>query len=134
MKNKLNHLLKRFLIRSFRIAIGIAILILVFYCAMNAREIATSSISFNSLSTTEILSFIFFSVLAYLFFFLGMACCIWQRSDQFSKGSVEGKGDKKTGSWIYEDVDAGLKAQQRFGDGQNLCRHTKIKRQYLKTR
>ena len=66
MKNKSKQLLSRILIRSLRIAIGVAILILVFYFAANARDIATSSISFNSLSATEMFSFLVFSVLAYL--------------------------------------------------------------------
>ena len=70
MNKKLSNSIRRFLIRSFRIAIGIAILMLVFYCATNAREIATSTISFSSLSAIEILSFMFFSVLAYLFILL----------------------------------------------------------------
>jgi hypothetical protein len=70
LKNKSNQLLSRVLIRSLRITIGVAILILVFYFAANARDIATSSISFDSLSTTEIFAFLVFSVLAYLLFIL----------------------------------------------------------------
>ena len=66
MKNNSNQLLSRILIRSLRITIGVAILILVFYFAANARDIATSSISFNSLSAAEMFSFLIFSVLAYL--------------------------------------------------------------------
>jgi len=95
MKNKLNHLLERFLIRSFRIAIGTAILILVFYCATNAREIATSSISFGSLSTTEILSFIFFSVSAYLFFFLAWPVAFGKGPINLAKVQSKGKEIKK---------------------------------------
>ena len=66
MKNKSKQLLSRFLIRSLRITIGAAILILVFYFAANARDIATSSISFVSLSASEIFFFLVFSILAYL--------------------------------------------------------------------
>ncbi len=95
MKNKLNHLSVRFFIRSFRIAIGIAILILVFYCAANAREIATSSISFDSLSTTEIISCIFFSVLAYLFFFLAWPVAFGKGLINLAKFQSKGKEIKK---------------------------------------
>ncbi|TDI82441.1 MAG: hypothetical protein E2O80_02260 [Betaproteobacteria bacterium] len=95
MKNKLNYLLVRFLTRSFRIAIGIAILILVFYSAANAREIATSSISFGSLSTAEILSCIFFSILAYLFFFLAWPVAFGKGTINLAKVKSKGKEIKK---------------------------------------
>ena len=95
MKNKLNDLLTRFLIRSFRIAIGIVILILVFYFATNAREIATSSITFDSLSTTEILSFIFFSVLAYLFIILIWPIAFGKDPIDLAKAQSRGKDIKK---------------------------------------
>jgi hypothetical protein len=95
MNKKLSYLLTRFLIRSFRITIGIAILMLVFYCATNAREIATSSISFNSLSSIEILSFIFFSVLAYLFFILIWPVAFGKDPIDLAKAQSKGKEIKK---------------------------------------
>ena len=95
MDKKLSHLLTRFLIRSFRIAIGIAILMLVFYCATNAREIATSSVSFSSLSSIEILYFMFFSVLAYLFIILIWPVAFGKDPIDLAKVQSKGKEIKK---------------------------------------
>ena len=88
MENNQQHLLKRILNRSLRVVAGIAVLTLVFYFATTAREIATSTISFDTLSTSEFLSFIFFTVLAYLLFML-----IWPIS--FGKKPIKGKEIKK---------------------------------------
>jgi len=95
MKNKPSHLLERFLNRSFRIAAGAAILILVFYFATNAREISTSSISFDSLSATEFLSFVFFSVLAYLLFMLIWPIAFGKEPINLAKTQSKGKEIKK---------------------------------------
>ncbi len=95
MNKKLSNSIRRFLIRSFRIAIGIAILMLVFYCATNAREIATSTISFSSLSAIEILSFLFFSVLSYLFIILIWPISFGKDPIDLAKAQSKGKRIKK---------------------------------------
>ncbi len=95
MNKKLSNSIRRFLIRSFRIAIGIAILMLVFYCATNAREIATSTISFSSLSAIEILSFMFFSVLSYLFIILIWPIAFGKDPIDLAKAQSRGKEIKK---------------------------------------
>lgn len=95
MNRKLSQLLTRFLIRGFRIMIGIAILMLVFYCAMNAREIATSTVSFTSLSAIEILTFMFFSVLAYLFILLIWPVAFGKDPIDLVKAQSKGKRIKK---------------------------------------
>jgi len=95
MKNKPDHLLERFLNRSLRIAAGVAILILVFYCATSAREIGTSTISFDTLSTTEFLSFVFFTVLAYLLFILIWPISFGREPINLTKLQVKGKEIKK---------------------------------------
>jgi len=95
MKNKSHHLLERFLNRSLRIAAGAAILILVFYFATSAREIATSTISFDTLSTTEFLSFVFFTVLAYLLFILIWPISFGKEPIKMTKAQSKGKEIKK---------------------------------------
>ena len=95
MKNKSYHLLERFLNRSLRIAAGIAILILVFYLATSAREIATSTISFDTLSTIEFLSFVFFTVLAYLLFMLIWPISFGKEPINLTKAQSKGKEIKK---------------------------------------
>ena len=95
MKNKSHHLLERFLNRSLRIVAGIAILILVFYLATSAREIATSTISFDTLSTTEFLSFVFFTVLAYLLFMLIWPISFGKEPINLTKAQSKGKEIKK---------------------------------------
>lgn len=97
MKNKSNKLLSRILIRSLRITIGVAILILVFYFAANARDIATSSISFDSLSATEIFFFLVFSVLAYLLVIL-----IWPVA--FGKDPLDLEKIKSRGKQIKKGI------------------------------
>ncbi|MBL78683.1 MAG: hypothetical protein CMH70_01260 [Nitrosomonadaceae bacterium] len=84
--------IKIFLKRSLRIIAGAAILLLVLYLTTIAREISTSTISFENLSTLEFLSSIFFTALAYILFIL-----IWPIS--FSKEpinleNIKLKGDK----------------------------------------
>ena len=95
MKNKSHHLLERFLNRGLRIVAGIAILILVFYLATSAREIATSTISFDTLSTTEFLSFVFFTVLAYLLFMLIWPISFGKETINLTKVQSKGKEIKK---------------------------------------
>jgi membrane protein implicated in regulation of membrane protease activity len=95
MKNKSHHLLERFLNRSLRIVAGVAILILVFYFATNAREIATSAVSFDTLSTTEFLSFVFFTVLAYLLFMLIWPISFGKEPINLTKAQSRGKDIKK---------------------------------------
>jgi hypothetical protein len=95
MNKKLSNSIRRFLIRSFRIAIGIAILMLVFYCATIAREIATSTISFSSLSAIEILSFMFLSVLSYLFIILIWPIAFGKDPIDLAKAQSKGKRIKK---------------------------------------
>jgi hypothetical protein len=95
MNKKLSNSISRFLIRSFRIAIGIAILMLVFYCATIAREIATSTISFSSLSAIEILSFMFLSVLSYLFIILIWPIAFGKDPIDLAKAQSKGKRIKK---------------------------------------
>ena len=95
MKNKSHHLLERFLNRSLRIVAGVAILILVFYFATNAREIATSAVSFDTLSATEFLSFVFFTVLAYLLFMLIWPISFGKEPINLTKAQSRGKDIKK---------------------------------------
>mgnify|MGYP001227144561 CR=1 FL=1 len=70
MKNKLHSWLHRFFNRSLRVVAGAVILILVLYLTTSAREIATSTISFENLSTVEFLSSVFLTVLAYILIIL----------------------------------------------------------------
>jgi len=95
MKNTPHHLLERFLNRSLRIAAGIAILMLVFYFATSAREIGTSTISFENLSATEFLSFVFFTVLAYLLFMLIWPISFGKEPINLAKIKSKGKEIKK---------------------------------------
>ena len=95
MKNKPHHLLQRFLNRSLRIATGVAILMLVFYFATSAREIATSTISFETLSTTEFFSAVFFTVLAYLLFMLIWPISFGKEPINLTKIQSKGKEIKK---------------------------------------
>ena len=95
MRNKSSHLLQRFLNRSLRVAAGIAILMLVFYFATSAREIATSSISFESLSTAEFFSTVFFTVIAYLLFMLIWPISFGKEPISLTKAQLKGKEIKK---------------------------------------
>ena len=95
MKNKSQLLLERFLTRSLRVAAGVIILILVFYLAASAREIATSTISFDNLSTIEFLSFVFFTVLAYLLFMLIWPISFGKEPINLTKTQSRGKEIKK---------------------------------------
>jgi len=95
MRNKSSHLLQRFLNRSLRVAAGIAILMLVFYFATSAREIATSSISFESLSTAEFFSTVFFTVMAYLLFMLIWPISFGKEPISLTKAQLKGKEIKK---------------------------------------
>lgn len=95
MENEPRHLLERFLNRSLRIVAGIAILLLVFYFATSAREIGTSTISFDTLSTTEFLSFVFFTVLAYLLFMLIWPISFGKEPINLTKAQSKGKEIKK---------------------------------------
>lgn len=95
MRNKSSHLLQRFLNRSLRVAAGIALLMLVFYFATSAREIATSSISFESLSTAEFFSTVFFTVMAYLLFMLIWPISFGKEPISLTKAQLKGKEIKK---------------------------------------
>lgn len=95
MKNKSQPLLGKFLTRSLRIAAGVIILMLVFYFAANAREIATSTISIDNLSTIEFLSFVFFTVLAYLLFILIWPISFGKEPINLIKAQSKGKEIKK---------------------------------------
>jgi membrane protein implicated in regulation of membrane protease activity len=95
MKNKPHHLLERFLNRSLRIAVGVAILILVFYFAASARDIATSTISFDTLSAAEFLSFVLFTVLAYLLVMLIWPISFGKEPINLTKAQSKGKEIKK---------------------------------------
>ena len=95
MKKQSQLFLERFLNRSLRIAAGIAILILVFYFATSAREIATSTISFDTLSTIEFLSFVFFTVLAYLLFMLIWPISFGKEPINLTKAQSKGREIKK---------------------------------------
>ena len=95
MKKQSQLFLERFLNRSLRIAAGIAILILVFYLATSAREIATSNISFDTLSTIEFLSFVFFTVLAYLLFMLIWPISFGKEPINLTKAQSKGREIKK---------------------------------------
>ncbi len=95
MKKQSQLFLERFLNRSLRIAVGIAILILVFYLATSAREIATSTISFDTLSTIEFLTFVFFTVLAYLLFMLIWPISFGKEPINLTKAQSKGKEIKK---------------------------------------
>ena len=95
MKKQSQLFLERFLNRSLRIAAGIAILMLVFYLATSAREIATSTISFDTLSTIEFLSFVFFTVLAYLLFMLIWPISFGKEPINLTKAQSKGKKIKK---------------------------------------
>ena len=97
MKNKSKQLLSRIFIRGLRITIGAAILSLVFYFAANARDIATSSISFVSLSASEIFFFLVFSILAYLLVIL-----IWPIS--FGKDPLDLEKVKLRGKQIKKEI------------------------------
>jgi len=95
MKKQSQLFLEKFLNRSLRVAAGIAILILVFYLATSAREIATSTISFDTLSTIEFLSFVFFTVLAYLLFMLIWPISFGKEPINLTKAQSKGKEIKK---------------------------------------
>ena len=95
MRNKSSHLLQRFLNRSLRVAAGIAILMLVFYFATSAREIATSTISFESLSTADFFSAVFFTVMAYLLFILIWPISFGKEPINLTKTKSKGKEIKK---------------------------------------
>jgi len=95
MKKQSQLFLEKFLNRSLRVAAGIAILILVFYLATSAREIATSNISFDTLSTIEFLSFVFFTVLAYLLFMLIWPISFGKEPINLTKAQSKGKKIKK---------------------------------------
>jgi len=95
MKKQSQLFLEKFLNRSLRVAAGIAILILVFYLATSAREIATSNISFDTLSTIEFLSFVFFTVLAYLLFMLIWPISFGKEPINLTKAQSKGKEIKK---------------------------------------
>ena len=88
-------MLQRFLNRSLRVAAGIALLMLVFYFATSAREIATSSISFESLSTAEFFSTVFFTVIAYLLFMLIWPISFGKEPISLTKAQLQGKEIKK---------------------------------------
>ena len=88
-------MLQRFLNRSLRVAAGIALLMLVFYFATSAREIATSSISFESLSTAEFFSTVFFTVMAYLLFMLIWPISFGKEPISLTKAQLQGKEIKK---------------------------------------
>ena len=95
MKNTPPHLLQRFLNRSLRVAAGVAILMLVFYFATSAREIATSTISFESLSTAEFFSAVLFTVMAYLLFMLIWPVSFGKEPISLTKAQLKGKEIKK---------------------------------------
>ena len=95
MKNKPHNLLQRFLNRSLRVAAGVAILMLVFYFATSAREIATSTISFENLSTAEFFSAVFFTVMAYLLFMLIWPISFGKEPISLTKAQLKGKEIKK---------------------------------------
>jgi hypothetical protein len=95
MKNKPHNLLQRFLNRSLRVAAGAAILMLVFYFATIAREIATSTISFENLSTAEFFSAVFFTVMAYLLFMLIWPISFGKEPINLTKAQLKGNEIKK---------------------------------------
>ena len=95
MKNKPHNLLQRFLNRSLRVAAGAAILMLVFYFATIAREIATSTICFENLSTAEFFSAVFFTVMAYLLFMLIWPISFVKEPINLTKAQLKGNEIKK---------------------------------------
>lgn len=95
MDNKSGHFLGRFLSRSLRIAIGFVILVLVIFCATIAREIASSSISFESLPAKDIFTFILFAVLAYLLFILIWPVAFGKEPLNLTKVQARGREIKK---------------------------------------
>ncbi len=95
MKNKLHDWLQRFLKRSLRIIAGAVILLLVLYLTTTAREISTSTISFENLSTLDFFYSIFLTTLAYIFFILIWPISFGKKSINIEKIQLIGNKIKK---------------------------------------
>ncbi len=121
MRNSLTYLIERFFIRSFRFALGAAVLFIAYLFALGAYDIATKTLI--SITLAELFAFLFLSIFAVCLFYLAVVIAFGEGPSEWEKNKE--KEERQERLWVEVEENA------RLSDAQQ-DRRTWIKKQSMK--
>jgi len=128
MWNSLTYLIERFFIRSFRFALGAAVLFIAYLCALGVYEIATKTLA--SISLVELFAFLFLSIFAVCLFYLAFVIAFGEGPSEWEKNKE--KEERQERLWLeVEEARVEIEENAGLSDAQQ-DRRTWIKKQSMK--